>query len=380
MPAQGKPTPDGGSRDAKAAAALNSQSAQDNSMKVSQITEFESLFTIDKELGKGATSVVHKCFEKGTNRPFAVKKVKKTPDMKVFNAEVSILQSINHPNIIKLVNLFEDECNVYLQLELVTGGELFERIVERGYYSERDAAKCVREICQAVSYLHSQAIVHRDLKPENLLYENMSDEAPLKLADFGLSKIMDQDVFMKTVCGTPGYCAPEVLHGKAYHMGVDMWSIGVITYILLCGFEPFYDEKGDKHIYKKILKADYAFISPWWDDISTSAKDFISRLLVTDPEKRLTAKQALQHPWVRAENSAASTKNIPCATIENIKEFNAKRKLKAAAAAVIAMQRLGGMGDIFSHLAAGAAAAGSSDSNTMKGAVMAAAATASAAE
>lgn len=370
---KGKPTPDGGSRDAKPGAL----GVGAGGMKVSHIAEFESLFTIDKELGKGATSVVHKCFEKGTNRPFAVKKVKKTADMKVFTTEVSVLQSINHPHIIKLVNLYEDDFNVYLQLELVTGGELFERIVERGYYSERDAARCVREICQAVSYLHDHDIVHRDLKPENLLYADMGDEAPLKLADFGLSKIIDQDVSMKTVCGTPGYCAPEVLCGKPYCKAVDMWSVGVITYILLCGFEPFYDDRGDNYIYKKIIRADYAFISPWWDDISDSAKDFIDRLLVTDPKKRLCAEGALHHPWVREENSAASTKNIPCTTIENIKEFNAKRKLKAVAAAVIAMQRLGAMGEI---IPAFAAASGGSEATTMKGAVMAAAATASAAE
>ncbi|XP_030832817.1 calcium/calmodulin-dependent protein kinase type IV [Strongylocentrotus purpuratus] len=370
---KGKPTPDGGSRDAKPGAL----GAGAGGMKVSHIAEFESLFTIEKELGKGATSVVHKCFEKGTNRPFAVKKVKKTADMKVFTTEVSVLQSINHPHIIKLVNLYEDDFNVYLQLELVTGGELFERIVERGYYSERDAARCVREICQAVSYLHDHDIVHRDLKPENLLYADMGDEAPLKLADFGLSKIIDQDVSMKTVCGTPGYCAPEVLCGKPYCKAVDMWSVGVITYILLCGFEPFYDDRGDNYIYKKIIRADYAFISPWWDDISDSAKDFIDRLLVTDPKKRLCAEGALHHPWVREENSAASTKNIPCTTIENIKEFNAKRKLKAVAAAVIAMQRLGAMGEI---IPAFAAASGGSEATTMKGAVMAAAATASAAE
>lgn len=350
----GKPTPDGGSRDAYAAPTAQNATTHrtDGGMKVSHTSEFEAHFTIDKELGKGATSVVHKCFEKGTNRPFAVKKVKKTADLKVFTAEVNALQTVDHPHVIKLINLFEDDHNLYLVLELVTGGELFERIVQRGSYTERDAAQCVREICHAVEFLHGRGIVHRDLKPENLLYADMSENAPLKLADFGLSKIIDQDVSMKTVCGTPGYCAPEVLLGKPYSKAVDMWSVGVITYILLCGFEPFYDDRGDTAIYKKILRADYAFISPWWDDISLSAQDFISKLLVTDPNKRLSANQAMSHPWVREENSAAKTKHIPT-TLEKMQEFNAKRKLKAVTAAVIAMQRLGGMGELLAAAAEG---------------------------
>ncbi|XP_072167009.1 calcium/calmodulin-dependent protein kinase type IV-like [Diadema setosum] len=348
-----KPTPDGGSRD-QAYSAVRASNAGTQRCTPSQISprpysEFEAMYTIDIELGRGATSVVYKCFENGTNRPFAVKKVKKSGDTKVFTAEVSVLWTIKHAHIIKLINIYEDTMNLYIVLELVTGGELFERIVQRGFYSERDAAKCVREICQAVAYLHSNGIVHRDLKPENLLYADMSEEAPLKLADFGLSKIVDQDVTMKTVCGTPGYCAPEVLTGKPYSEAVDMWSVGVITYILLCGFEPFYDDRGDTAVYKKILKADYAFISPWWDDISQSAKDFISSLLKLDPKKRLTAAAAMQHPWVREKNSAANTKHIP-STLEKMQEFNARRKLKAVGAAVIAMQRLGGMGEILTSL------------------------------
>ncbi|POI31908.1 hypothetical protein CIB84_004341, partial [Bambusicola thoracicus] len=122
-------------------------------------------------------------------------------------------------------------------------------------------------------YLHANGIVHRDLKPENLLYATPAPDAPLKIADFGLSKIMEDQMTMKTVCGTPGYCAPEILRGCAYGPEVDMWSLGIITYILLCGFEPFYDERGDQYMYKRTLNCEYDFLSPWWDDVSLNAKD-----------------------------------------------------------------------------------------------------------
>ncbi|XP_071845585.1 calcium/calmodulin-dependent protein kinase type IV-like [Apostichopus japonicus] len=305
-----------------------------------KVNSFEAAYTLKDELGRGATSVVKKCVQVGTERPYAVKVIKKNVDQKVVRSEVQILLRLNHPNVIKLHEIFESQTELFLVLELVTGGELFDRIVAKGSYTERDAASVVRQICDAVAFLHDNDIVHRDLKPENLLYANMDEDAPLKLADFGLSKICSQDVNMKTVCGTPGYCAPEVLYGKNYGPEVDMWSIGVITYILLCGFEPFYDERGDSHVYRKIMRADYEFISPWWDPVSLSARDFINKLLIVSPKKRLTAKQALEHPWVRAEFSGANVSQM-LHTQEKIKEFNARRKLKAAGKAVIAMNRLG---------------------------------------
>ncbi|KAJ8029482.1 Calcium/calmodulin-dependent protein kinase type IV [Holothuria leucospilota] len=332
MPAGKGKTPNGQEAQSK-----NSETWISESQKVNS---FEAAYILKDELGRGATSVVKKCVQVGTERPFAVKVIKKSVDQKVVRSEVAILLRLNHPNVIKLHEIFESETELFLVLELVTGGELFERIVAKGSYTERDAASVVRQICDAVAFLHDNDIVHRDLKPENLLYANMDEDAPLKLADFGLSKICSQDVNMKTVCGTPGYCAPEVLYGKTYGPEVDMWSIGVITYILLCGFEPFYDERGDSYVYRKILKADYEFISPWWDPVSLSARDFINKLLIADPRKRLTAKQALSHPWVRAEFSGANISHM-LHTQEKIKEFNARRKLKAAGKAVIAMNRLG---------------------------------------
>ncbi|KAM9329645.1 calcium/calmodulin-dependent protein kinase type IV [Gastrophryne carolinensis] len=303
-------------------------------------------YELESELGRGATSVVYRCRQKGTQKPFAVKMLKKTVDKKIVRTEIGVLLRLSHPNIIKLKEIFETPTEISLVLELVTGGELFDRIVEKGYYSERDAADAVKQILEAVAYLHENGIVHRDLKPENLLYATPAPDAPLKIADFGLSKIVDDQVTMKTVCGTPGYCAPEILRGCAYGPEVDMWSVGIITYILLCGFEPFYDERGDQYMFKRILNCDYDFVSPWWDDVSLNAKDLVKKLIVFDPKKRFTTHQALQHPWVAGK--AANFAHMDNAQ-KKLQEFNARRKLKAAVKAVVASTRLGSAGSHSSH-------------------------------
>ncbi|XP_040277550.1 calcium/calmodulin-dependent protein kinase type IV isoform X1 [Bufo bufo] len=303
-------------------------------------------YELESELGRGATSVVYRCRQKGTQKPYAVKMLKKTVDKKIVRTEIGVLLRLSHPNIIKLKEIFETPTEISLVLELVTGGELFDRIVEKGYYSERDAADAVKQILEAVAYLHENGIVHRDLKPENLLYATPAPDAPLKIADFGLSKIVDDQVAMKTVCGTPGYCAPEILRGCAYGPQVDMWSVGIITYILLCGFEPFYDERGDQYMFKRILNCDYDFVSPWWDDVSLNAKDLVKKLIVFDPKKRLTTHQALQHPWVTGK--AANFAHMDTAQ-KKLQEFNARRKLKAAVKAVVASTRLGSAGSHSSH-------------------------------
>ncbi|XP_063996796.1 calcium/calmodulin-dependent protein kinase type IV [Pogoniulus pusillus] len=303
-------------------------------------------FELECELGRGATSIVYRCRQKGTQKPYAVKMLKKTVDKKIVRTEIGVLLRLSHPNIIKLKEIFETPTEISLVLELVTGGELFDRIVEKGYYSERDAADAVKQILEAVAYLHGNGIVHRDLKPENLLYATPAPGAPLKIADFGLSKIVEDQVTMKTVCGTPGYCAPEILRGCAYGPEVDMWSLGIITYILLCGFEPFYDERGDQYMFKRILNCEYDFVSPWWDDVSLTAKDLVKKLIVLDPKKRLTTLQALQHPWVTGK--AANFAHMDNAQ-KKLQEFNARRKLKAAVKAVVASTRLGSASSHSAH-------------------------------
>ncbi|XP_063311607.1 calcium/calmodulin-dependent protein kinase type IV-like isoform X2 [Pelobates fuscus] len=306
----------------------------DGSRRENNLANF---YTMGPELGRGATATVFQCEEKGTQKPYAAKIIKKTIDKKIVRTEIGVLLRLSHPNIIKLKDIFETPLEIAIILELVTGGELFDRIVERGYYSEQDAACVVQQILEAVFYLHSNGIVHRDLKPENLLYAEKSPDSILKIADFGLSNIVDDQVSMKTVCGTPGYCAPEILHGSPYGPEVDMWSVGVITYILLCGFEPFFDPRGDQYMYRKILKCDYEFTSPWWDDVSLNAKDLVQKLIVLDPQKRLTVSQALQHPWVQGK--AAKLSHMDC-TQKKLLEFNARRKLKVAMKAVVASSRL----------------------------------------
>ncbi|XP_037105343.1 calcium/calmodulin-dependent protein kinase type IV isoform X1 [Syngnathus acus] len=297
----------------------------------------EEFYILGSELGRGATSVVYRCEEKEKKKSYAIKVLKKTIDKKIVRTEIGVLLRLSHPNIIQLKEIFETDTDIALILELVTGGELFDRIVERGYYSERDAAHVIKQILEAVAYLHENGVVHRDLKPENLLYADLSLHAPLKIADFGLSKIIDERVTMKTVCGTPGYCAPEILRGNAYGPEVDMWSVGVILYILLCGFEPFFDARGDQYMYTRILNCDYEFVSPWWDDVSLNAKDLVSKLIVLDPGKRLSVHQALQHPWVLGK--AARFSHMDTAH-RKLQEFNARRKLKAAMKAVVATGRM----------------------------------------
>ncbi|KAH8342756.1 hypothetical protein KR084_006072 [Drosophila pseudotakahashii] len=246
---------------------------------------------------------------------------------------------LTHPNIVQLLETYEDKSKVYLVMELVTGGELFDRIVEKGSYTEKDASHLIRQILEAVDYMHEQGVVHRDLKPENLLYYSADDDSKIMISDFGLSKMEDSGI-MATACGTPGYVAPEVLAQKPYGKAVDVWSIGVISYILLCGYPPFYDEN-DANLFAQILKGVFEFDSPYWDEISESAKHFIKNLMCVAVEKRYTCKQALAHAWI--SGNEASSRNIHGTVSEQLKKNFAKSRWKQAyyAATVIRqMQRM----------------------------------------
>jgi len=243
--------------------------------------------------------------------------------------EIELMKKFKHTNIVCLKDVFEDESEdgkIYMVMEYVSGGELFDHIVNRGNYSERDAAFVVRQIIEAVAYLHSHNIAHRDLKPENLLCTGPNNEI-IKVADFGLSKEYDDKLALETMCGTPDYVAPEVLKGHGYTNAVDIWSIGVVTYVMLCGSPPFYGND-DREVFLKILQADYKYFSPEWDSISTEAKEFISVLLVLDPNRRPTAAQCLDAPWIK--NSVPSKQIMTETFSANIKSHTNKRRTKNA--------------------------------------------------
>ncbi|KAL0128375.1 hypothetical protein PUN28_003576 [Cardiocondyla obscurior] len=303
----------------------------------------EDKYILKDLLGTGAFSEVRLAESKEKpGQMFAVKiidkKALKGKEDSLEN-EIKVLRRLTHPNIVQLLETFEDKHKVYLVMELVTGGELFDRIVEKGSYTEKDASGLIRQVLEAVDYMHEQGVVHRDLKPENLLYYSPDEDSKIMISDFGLSKMEDSGI-MATACGTPGYVAPEVLAQKPYGKAVDVWSIGVISYILLCGYPPFYDEN-DANLFAQILRGEFEFDSPYWDDISASAKDFIGKLMCVNVEERYTCKQALAHPWI--SGNAASNKNIHSTVSEQLKKNFAKSKWKQAyhAATVIRqMQRL----------------------------------------
>ncbi|XP_011707751.1 PREDICTED: calcium/calmodulin-dependent protein kinase type 1 isoform X2 [Wasmannia auropunctata] len=303
----------------------------------------EDKYVLKDLLGTGAFSEVRLAESKEKpGQMFAVKiidkKALKGKEDSLEN-EIKVLRRLTHPNIVQLLETFEDKHKVYLVMELVTGGELFDRIVEKGSYTEKDASGLIRQVLEAVDYMHEQGVVHRDLKPENLLYYSPDEDSKIMISDFGLSKMEDSGI-MATACGTPGYVAPEVLAQKPYGKAVDVWSIGVISYILLCGYPPFYDEN-DANLFAQILRGEFEFDSPYWDDISASAKDFIEKLMCVNVEQRYTCKQALAHPWI--SGNAASNKNIHGTVSEQLKKNFAKSRWKQAyhAATVIRqMQRL----------------------------------------
>uniref|UniRef100_A0A673L116 Calcium/calmodulin-dependent protein kinase type IV-like n=1 Tax=Sinocyclocheilus rhinocerous TaxID=307959 RepID=A0A673L116_9TELE len=252
-------------------------------------------YELESELGRGATSVVFRCRQKGTQKHYAAKMLKKTVDKKIVRTEIGVLLRLSHPNIIKLKEIFETPAEISLVLELVTGGELFDRVVEKGYYSERDAADAVKQVLEAVAYLHENGVVHRDLKPENLLYATSAPDAPLKIADFGLSKIVDD--------------------------------------------QPFFDDRGDQYMFKRILNCEYEFVSPWWDNVSLNAKDLVSK-------SKYTVYKIPINPYKihKYTNITYTHTRVKKASRLN-QERNLHRSSTAAVKAVVASSRLGSAGN-----------------------------------
>ena len=303
-----------------------------NFAKVKKAKRKAKTADVEKEVG-GKKKVVLKA---GADVAIKIIDKAKVEDMQDIQREIEIMNMVDHPNVINLFEIFDEPKKMNLVLELVTGGELFDRIVAKGNYSEKDAATCMSQLCQALDYLHTKKIVHRDLKPENLLYASPADDANLKVADFGLARMLTAGDMMKTACGTPGYVAPEILKNKGYDSGaVDMWSAGVILYILLCGFPPFYEEELPA-LFDQILHARYDFPSPWWDSISKESKSLVQALLTLDPKKRMTADEVLKQPWVTGAASDAPLDSVQ----KSLRKYNATRKLKKAALGIMAQQRM----------------------------------------
>eukprot|EP00744_Colponema_vietnamica_P001930 GILI01003122.1.p1 GENE.GILI01003122.1~~GILI01003122.1.p1 ORF type:complete len:325 (+),score=117.91 GILI01003122.1:112-1086(+) len=301
----------------------------------------KTFYTLDKVLGQGTFAVVKRGIRKDTGEQVAVKIIDRTQldpeDEAALQTEVEILHKVEHPNVVKLKEIFDERTKLYMVMELMTGGELFDRIVQKEHYSEKEAADTIRPIVDAIRYCHKHGIVHRDLKPENLLYETEADDATIKISDFGLARLVSSSSeIMTTACGTPGYVAPEILMGEGYTEAVDYWSIGVILYILLCGFPPFYDENNTL-LFEQIKHARYDFPSPYWDNISEAAKDLVRKLLVVDPARRLNADEILAHPWIKGEETPRD--HLPNVT-NRMKDFQAKKKFKQAALLALAVSSM----------------------------------------
>ncbi|XP_025047483.1 calcium/calmodulin-dependent protein kinase type II subunit beta isoform X18 [Alligator sinensis] len=283
--------------------------------------------------GRGAFSVVRRCVKLCSGHEYAAKiintKKLSARDHQKLEREARICRLLKHSNIVRLHDSISEEGFHYLVFDLVTGGELFEDIVAREYYSEADASHCIQQILEAVLHCHQMGVVHRDLKPENLLLASKCKGAAVKLADFGLAiEVQGDQQAWFGFAGTPGYLSPEVLRKEAYGKPVDIWACGVILYILLVGYPPFWDE--DQHkLYQQIKAGAYDFPSPEWDTVTPEAKNLINQMLTINPAKRITAHEALKHPWVCQRSTVASMMHRQ-ETVECLKKFNARRKLKGA--------------------------------------------------
>ncbi|XP_027761860.1 serine/threonine-protein kinase DCLK2-like [Empidonax traillii] len=295
-----------------------------NGNKFSGSSTILEKYKVGKVIGDGNFAVVKECVERSTGKEFALKiidKAKCCGKEHLIENEVSILRRVKHPNIIMLIEEMDTPTELYLVMELVKGGDLFDAITSSTKYTERDGSAMVYNLASALKYLHGLNIVHRDIKPENLLVCEYSDGTKsLKLGDFGLATVVEGPLY--TVCGTPTYVAPEIIAETGYGLKVDIWAAGVITYILLCGFPPFRSENNlQEDLFDQILVGKLEFPSPYWDNITDSAKELISLMLHVNAEARYTAAQILSHPWV--SDDASQENNMQAEVTGKLKQhFN----------------------------------------------------------
>ncbi|TMW87111.1 hypothetical protein EJD97_020407 [Solanum chilense] len=296
-------------------------------------------YNLGEKLGHGQFGTTFLCIEKGTGKKYACKSIAKRKlltdeDVDDVRREIQIMHHLSgHQNVISIKGAYEDAVAVHVVMELCTGGELFDRIIKRGHYSERQAAELARTILGVVEACHSLGVMHRDLKPENFLFVNEEEDSPLKTIDFGLSMFFKPGQIFDDVVGSPYYVAPEVLR-KRYGPEADIWSAGVIIYILLSGVPPFWGES-EEEIFDEVLHGDIDFDLDPWPKISQGAKDLVRRMLIRDPKKRLTAHEVLCHPWVQIDG-VAPDKPLDSAIFTRLTQFSAMNKLKKMAIRVIA--------------------------------------------
>ncbi|CAG9328240.1 unnamed protein product [Blepharisma stoltei] len=299
----------------------------------------KNFYTIIEQLGEGTFGKVWRAVSKATGEEFAIKSIDKSKlgqdEISNLQLEIDIISQVDHPNIVRTYEVFDEPRYLHFVMEIMSGGELFEKIVEKDHYSEKEAADTIRPVVEAIKYCHDMGIVHRDLKPENLLLSSADEGGILKITDFGLARFYDDDL-MTTACGTPGYVAPEIIEARGYGLEVDYWSLGVILYIMLCGFPPFFEDNNEK-LFDMIKKGEYEFTSPYWDDISAMAKDLISHLLQVTPSQRFNAEEVLRHPWMTGENTPRT--NMP-AVSRKIREFNTRRRFRKVGNAAVASVKL----------------------------------------
>nr|CDS32035.1 calcium:calmodulin dependent protein kinase type 1 [Hymenolepis microstoma] len=322
-------------------------------------TSFEPLknekYYLLSRLGDGGFCEVFKAKDLENNRYVAIKRVDRSKRAfakyapkevekkvkKLMYREATIMKALDHPNLIKFYDMVEDGDEIFIAMQLAEGGELFDRIIKRGKFTEKDAATIIAQVITAIIYMHDRGYVHRDIKPENILFENNSDDLKIYITDFGLSREIEEK--MLTNCGTVDYSAPELLKSKLTKSGygpeVDNWSIGVVSYILLCGYPPFYSSsQDDGEIKRQIMAGTYHFHHPHWDNISKHAKTFVAGLLTVNPAERLSLKKALEHPWIRQECPTAV--DIYPLIEERLKDTIAKQRWRCLGLAAEAVQLL----------------------------------------
>ncbi|XP_055805522.1 calcium-dependent protein kinase-like [Solanum dulcamara] len=295
-------------------------------------------YTLGRELGRGQYGVIYLCTESSTRQHYACKSILKRKlvskkEREDIKREIQMMQHLSgQPNIVEFKGAYEDQYSVHLVMELCAGGELFDRIIARGYYSEKDAADIIRQIVNVVYICHFMGVMHRDLKPENFLLTSKDEHTMIKATDFGLSVFIEEGKVYRDIVGSAYYVAPEVLR-RSYGKEADVWSAGVILYILLSGVPPFWDET-EKGILRAILKGEIDFQSDPWPSISNSAKDLVRKMLTQDAKNRITSAEVLEHPWL--QSGEASDKPIDSAVLSRMKQFRAMNKLKKLALKVIA--------------------------------------------